>query len=635
MSDIVAAIFSGDVVVRLGWTLVHFLWQGALLGLLARACLGLLKGASPHVRYNLACLFFLAMGLVPILTFTSLGAAAPITVGAAATTPQSVIVAAGEGAGNWAWSVWITSATPWLVLAWAVGVVLFTIRLLFGWQRVSRLKVEGLTEPPAQWQHTLDRLVRQFDLARPVRLATSLLVNVPTVVGPLRPLILMPASLATGFSSQQIEMILAHELAHVRRHDLLFNLVQIAVETLLFFHPAVHRLAARIRIEREKCCDDMAVTVCGEPVAYAGTLAALEEFRQRELRLGLAATGGHLLDRVQRLVSVTYRPQRGSALLGVVVALTVAAPATVMIKDNLFPPDRTDEMTQAGGQERIGTGPPEPSTETVARNTNTGTDAVSDGSRAAESSHPAVDPADPDSPGTGPRIGDARSTAALPAGDSSSSGPEPETSRPEAAEIPDPGNDSPTNGTRSAPDSRDTEATRENASPPEPETTDTAAGPSAGGGRGPAIGGPTGTGSADREPGDAASKDDDAGTSKPESEAPITGGDVIDAVRPAYPRRMLRRGDEGRVVVEFTVTPTGNVTDVVVNETQTTSAFEEAAEGFESAVREAVAQWRFEPFRKGQQPVERRLSREFVFEPDPEADSSTACRQTGTRISRC
>src|SRR5262249_13851986 len=152
------------------------------------------------------------------------------------------------------------------------------------------------TEPaePA-WQAIVTRLSRRLHIARRVRIFRSSLVDVPTVIGWLKPVVLVPASALAGLAPHQLEAVLAHELAHIRRHDYLVNLMQTLVETLLFYHPAVWWLSRRIRLERENCCDDLAVHLCGDPYTYARALADLEQLRGGRRQLALAATGGSLL----------------------------------------------------------------------------------------------------------------------------------------------------------------------------------------------------------------------------------------------------------------------------------------------------------------------------------------------------
>src|SRR5262249_55483729 len=146
----------------------------------------------------------------------------------------------------------------------------------------------------------LSRLAARLRVRMPVKLVESALVEVPTVIGWLKPMILLPAAALAGLDPRQLEALLAHELAHVRRHDYLVNLLQTAIETLLFYPPAVWWLSRRIREERELCCDDLAITVCGDGMVYARALATMEELRSAPA-LTLAADGGSLLARIRRI----------------------------------------------------------------------------------------------------------------------------------------------------------------------------------------------------------------------------------------------------------------------------------------------------------------------------------------------
>ena len=156
-----------------------------------------------------------------------------------------------------------------------------------------------------------------------VQLLESTRVAVPMAVGWLRPAILLPVTALTGLPSDQLEAILAHELAHTRRYDYLVNLIQSAVETLLFYHPAVWWVSGRIRVEREHCCDDQAVAACGDRVLYARALAALEEQRGSGWRLAPSARDGSLLARVRRLLGVSAPVERSAGGLAGTLAMAV------------------------------------------------------------------------------------------------------------------------------------------------------------------------------------------------------------------------------------------------------------------------------------------------------------------------
>jgi hypothetical protein len=158
-------------------------------------------------------------------------------------------------------------------------------------------------------------MAREAGIRRPVRVLESSLAQVPMVIGWLRPLILLPAAAVTGLTPQQLEAILAHELAHVRRNDYWMNLVQAAAEILLFYHPAVWWVSNRIRIEREHCCDDLGVAACGDRLTYARALVAMEELRSLPdvPSLALAFDGGSLLQRVRRLFEAPAPGHGGSA----------------------------------------------------------------------------------------------------------------------------------------------------------------------------------------------------------------------------------------------------------------------------------------------------------------------------------
>src|SRR5688572_23991155 len=224
------------------------------------------------------------------------------------------------------------------------------------------MAMHGAAASP-EWQHALARLTRRIRLSRPVRLLESSLVEVPTVIGWLRPVVLLPVSALTGLTRQQLETILAHELAHVRRHDFIVNLFQTAVETLFFYHPAVWWISSKIRMEREHCCDDLAVELCGNPVLYARALADLEQTRFPTPALAL--TGGSLLSRVRRLIAGSPRRCSAQWLAGVSVitvlaSLAIAAPLTLLAMADSEEPEASMKMSSLNSVSA-----PQPAEETI------------------------------------------------------------------------------------------------------------------------------------------------------------------------------------------------------------------------------------------------------------------------------
>ena len=204
------------------------------------------------------------------------------------------------------------------------------------------------TRPAAQpWAESLARLKDRLRIDRPVRLLGSIRLQVPVVVGWLRPVILLPVTALTGLPSDQLEAILAHELAHIRRYDYLVNLVQSVVETLLFYHPAAWWISGRVRAEREHCCDDWAVEVCGDRLTYARALAAIEEQRTAGWLLAPSARDGSLLDRVRRLLGVAPAQERPASGLAGTLAL-----AAVALLGFLFFLTPAANLAQAGVEDR-------------------------------------------------------------------------------------------------------------------------------------------------------------------------------------------------------------------------------------------------------------------------------------------
>jgi Zn-dependent protease with chaperone function len=308
--------------------LVSFLWQGALVALVLAGVLAVVR--SPRLRYGMAAGALLLMIALPVATVVrQVGgesrAESPIpgadSPGYAPSPPPGALEKAQE------WDPVMSSAggrlTDWLpavFAGWLLGVVLLSVWNGMGWMRVRQMARREVRAVEEVWLVRLGELKARMGIGRAVALLESARVQVPTVIGWLKPVILVPASVFSGLSPRQLEAVLAHELAHVRRHDDLINLLQTLVETLLFYHPAVWWVSRQVRIERESCCDDLALAVCGDRLGYARALAALEELRAP--RLALAANGGELLARIRRLAGVPAPSSgRSSAWLAGALAL--------------------------------------------------------------------------------------------------------------------------------------------------------------------------------------------------------------------------------------------------------------------------------------------------------------------------
>ena len=187
------------------------------------------------------------------------------------------------------------------------------------------------TTPLSRWQATGERLAERLRITLAFRIVESALVDVPSVIGTIRPVVLLPVAALTNLTPGQIEALLVHELAHIRRRDYAINIAQTVAEALLFFHPAVWWMSARIREEREHCCDDIAVEVCAEPVVYASALAELASWRTRELALSIGAADGALLARVRRILQTpeAHAPRAGSGSIALALGLLLTAGAAV------------------------------------------------------------------------------------------------------------------------------------------------------------------------------------------------------------------------------------------------------------------------------------------------------------------
>lgn len=318
------------LVPALGTALLHFLWQGALLGLIATLGLTLLRNARPQARYAVACTAMSASLLLPVITLAWLLAAPTGTP--ADSLP--VVIGANAGAANAnglqdVLALQATTSLPWIVMLWVSGVATLLLRMAGGLWWVRRLQRQAWPEGGAHWQARADLLARKLGLPRNVRVRLFD-GDAPLAIGWWRPMVLLPAALLARMPAGLLEALLAHELAHIRRHDYLINLLQAVVEALLFYHPVVWWLSRRIRHERELIADDLAAEALGDRRSLALALSELDRMLGATAagpipRFAHAAHGGQLMSRIQHLL----RPRQHPLAIGLSLPLLGLALAGV------------------------------------------------------------------------------------------------------------------------------------------------------------------------------------------------------------------------------------------------------------------------------------------------------------------
>ncbi|PYQ41200.1 MAG: regulator, partial [Acidobacteria bacterium] len=315
----------------LGWSLLHFLWQGTALAALAAVLMALCRRSS--ARYVVGVSVLVLMSLAPLVTLwylqqnevASNGRNSSPLVSAAwplATSTNSSAVS------SQTLRVSSSDAIAWLVQAWLFGVAIFSLRSAGGFvllERERRKRSSVVSERVLEICYTLQD---HLGISRTIQYCECKWLQAPAVIGWFRPVVFLPATALTGLSEDQLQAVIAHELAHIQRLDAFVNVFQVCVETLLFYHPAVWWLNKRIRAEREHCCDDIAVSLCGDAVEYARALTLMEQWRSAPV-FAMAANRGPLTDRIMRVLGLKTlgAGMRGIGLVGSLLCLSAALAA--------------------------------------------------------------------------------------------------------------------------------------------------------------------------------------------------------------------------------------------------------------------------------------------------------------------
>ena len=324
------------------FSLLHSLWELALIALLAAGHLAGLRRASAGARHAAGMGWLLAMAAAPAITFAIYWTA--MTPAAASGAPWFVPIAQTDDIGAVPRALLAGGSSDWARVCvaqfWLLGVVLMAVRQFGGWRTLRRIERAPSQALPPDWLARFEALRVAMGVARAVRVRMAAHVASPFTAHVLRPLVWLPLTLLTRLPRDQVEALLAHELAHIRRLDWCWNAIQCVIEAVLFHHPAMWWLSRRIREEREHACDDLAVAVCGDAVVLAEALAGLRRLVPAHAtpRLALAAQGGVLMRRVAHLLSAApARPdwRWPAALLlllctGTLLAMQVVPPATLL-----------------------------------------------------------------------------------------------------------------------------------------------------------------------------------------------------------------------------------------------------------------------------------------------------------------
>ncbi|RAJ00348.1 BlaR1 peptidase M56 [Chitinophaga skermanii] len=309
--------FTSEIVRAFGWTLIHSLWQAFFVYACLKIVLRIWPMASARIKYSLSYLsltgifawfaitLYQQLSAVPSLHLAS--QAINIDLSTLSTENFQPVVHKVQASSNLQYLLpGLNDYLPILVAFYIVGVVVIGIRLVIDLSQLRSMR-KKYTEPvDAVWQTYTTRLAAKLNIRKYVRVVVSDTLQVPCMMGWLKPLIIMPSAMLMNLSPEQLEAILLHELAHIKRNDYLLNIFQSIVETILFFNPFVRWISSNIRVEREHCCDDMVINATVQPLHYAKALVALEEYRLTANPMAMAAARNkqHLFHRIKRIMEM-------------------------------------------------------------------------------------------------------------------------------------------------------------------------------------------------------------------------------------------------------------------------------------------------------------------------------------------
>jgi bla regulator protein blaR1 len=332
------------------WTLLHSLWQGLVLALIAGVVMVMTKKASSALRYNLLCTLLLLFLATSAYTFYAQLHQNAVAIPAINHTPAATT---SETAGNPAATATSTTAhtlqngidnlveyfnahAAVVVVIWFIVFMARFVKVLSGLVYAQRVRHYQTNPAPADWQQRLAQLLHKLRISRPVSLLESAVIKIPMVVGVLKPVVLVPVGMLTHISPDQVESILIHELAHIRRQDYLFNMIQHLVDTLFFFNPALVWVSSLIRGERENCCDDIAINETRSRRQLISALVSFHEYTQSSSRFALQFAGkeNQVVKRVKRIVHKKNHSLNAGERIVLMSSILVLSAAFVTTRSN-------------------------------------------------------------------------------------------------------------------------------------------------------------------------------------------------------------------------------------------------------------------------------------------------------------
>ncbi|MEO0340072.1 MAG: M56 family metallopeptidase [Bacteroidota bacterium] len=352
----------------LGWTLLHSCWQVTIIALIVRFLLFWIPSSRSKIRYNLLVgsmlivLIWSGRTLQQELAYANHPTVANSIQSKANNdhSPLSSVIAkeAIQKPGSnhqsetdpapkvFTWQerlhrylIKIQAYLPALTIMWMIGVCFFSLMMIIGFKHLNQLKRQGIESVDVHWQQRFQELQQRMGIFKEVQFQGSNRIMEPITFHYFKPVVLVPISIFTGLSDEQVEVLLLHELAHIRRHDFLVNIFQGIVEILFFFHPAVWWISAKARTEREHCCDDLVLKVKNQPMVYAEALTWLQLFNHPlKTKLAMSAKGKKtdFSQRIYRLFGTPNKqtPWRGSAVFVLLILIAISVQAFVSVPHN-------------------------------------------------------------------------------------------------------------------------------------------------------------------------------------------------------------------------------------------------------------------------------------------------------------